>query len=146
MRESNISAEVAIAISKTTHGATLSWRNNVGKGIVISANGPKYSALLAAIMKLASQYGCAASPINFGLCVGSSDRIGIHPVVITPDMVGKTIGQFLAVEVKTKTGDIRPEQHTFINNVRKAGGLAGVVRSTEDVITLLNPLTNLDDS
>jgi len=43
-----------------------------------------------------------ARRVNYGLAVGSSDLIGWKPVVITPDMVGKTIAQFVCVECKTK--------------------------------------------
>lgn len=63
--------------------------------------------------------------IRYGLCKGSSDIIGMTPT-----------GQFLAVEVKTATGRIRPEQETFIAAVRRAGGRAGVARSVEDALNI----------
>lgn len=63
--------------------------------------------------------------IRYGLCVGSSDIIGIT-----------TSGQFMAVEVKTKTGRIRPEQQRFIDAVNRAGGRAGVARSVEDALKI----------
>jgi hypothetical protein len=55
-------------------------------------------------------------------------------------MVGKRLALFLALEVKTATGPIMPEQKTFIENVRKAGGLAGVVRSVDEAVAVCNPL------
>jgi hypothetical protein len=65
-------------------------------------------------------------PIRFGLCVGSADLIGIAPD-----------GRFLAVEVKTKTGRVRPEQQRFIDAVNAKGGIAGVARSAEEALDLL---------
>lgn len=61
-----------------------------------------------------------------GLCTGGSDIIGIAPN-----------GAFLAVEVKTKTGRVSPEQQRFIDAVNKAGGIAGVARSVEDALELI---------
>lgn len=73
----------------------------------------------------------------------SSDFIGIHTVLITPDMVGKVIGQFLAVEMKASNWRFNPnDKHTqdqlnFINIVKNAGGLAGFANSPEDYIRIL---------
>ena len=41
--------------------------------------------------------------IKYGLCNGSSDLIGWTPITITPDMIGKKIAVFTAIEVKKKT-------------------------------------------
>lgn len=62
-----------------------------------------------------------------GLCVGGADIIGIH----------QATGRFIAVEVKTPKGRVSPEQQTFINAVRAAGGIAGIARSVEDALELI---------
>jgi hypothetical protein len=67
-----------------------------------------------------------AHMIRFGLAIGSSDLVGITPT-----------GRFLAVEVKTTTGRATKEQEVFIDAVRRAGGVAGIARSAEDALSLL---------
>lgn len=74
-----------------------------------------------------------ARPFVAGLIVGSSDLIGWKSVKITPDMVGKTIAVFSAVEVKTDKGRTSAEQDIFLQNVRNAGGIGIVARKPEDV-------------
>ena len=78
-----------------------------------------------------------ARMIQAGLCKGGSDIIGIRPTVITQDMVGQTVGVFLADEVKTKTGRATKEQLRFIEAVNSAGGIAGVARSVDDALLLI---------
>lgn len=53
---------------------------------------------------------------------GSSDLVGFS-----------NTGQFIAIEVKTKTGRVSLDQQRFIDAVNAAGGLAFVARSAEDV-------------
>jgi hypothetical protein len=68
----------------------------------------------------------------------SSDFIGILPRLITPDMVGYMIGQYLAVETKATgwhltPGDKRGQaQLRYHELVRRYGGIAGFVTSDDD--------------
>lgn len=78
--------------------------------------------------------------VRYGLCTGSSDLIGWKEVTITPEMVGKKVAVFLAVEVKTGKLQATPEQVNFINAVTKAGGIAFVARDSETVTKLLEPM------
>ena len=75
--------------------------------------------------------------IRYGLHTGSADLIGWQSVVITPEMVGQRFARFLSVEVKTPAGRVSPEQETWRQAVQKAGGIAVVARSVEDVRFLL---------
>ncbi len=77
--------------------------------------------------------------VTYGLCVGSSDLIGYLPVTITPAMVGQRVAVFVAIEAKTATGRLRPEQQQFLRVVRDAGGIATVVRSVADAEMALAP-------
>lgn len=75
--------------------------------------------------------------VKFGLMTGSADLIGWQTVTITPDMVGQQFARFLSVEVKAPNGVVRPEQLVWADNVRKAGGIAVIARSVDDVRFLL---------
>lgn len=63
----------------------------------------------------------------FGLCVGSSDLIGLT-----------TTGQFFAIEVKTDTGRASKEQKIFIAQIIKQGGLAGIARTPAEALNIAN--------
>ncbi|MGL4546346.1 MAG: hypothetical protein ACRCUU_12490 [Plesiomonas sp.] len=92
--KSEAAVQANIRLAAAQRGVIL-WRNNVGA--------------------LVDKRGV---PVRYGLCndtkqlndrIKSSDLVGIRPVLITPDMVGTTIGQFAAVECKeaewTYSGD-----------------------------------------
>lgn len=72
----------------------------------------------------------------------SSDLIGWVPVVITPEMVGRTVAVFTAVEVKTEgwkrpTDERERAQEKFINLVRDSGGLSTFATSVKSVLDLI---------
>lgn len=56
---------------------------------------------------------------------GGSDLLGVAPD-----------GRALAVECKTATGRVRPEQELFIAAVKRAGGRAGIARSVDDALKI----------
>ena len=64
--------------------------------------------------------------VEFGLCKGSSDLIGMMPD-----------GRFLAIECKIGTAQPRQNQIDFINLVNQRGGVAGTVWSVDDFIVLI---------
>lgn len=99
--EANIQNAALIALAESGH---LVWRQNTGA----------YKDKTGRV-------------IRYGLCVGSSDIIGL-----TRD------GRFLAVEMKTEKGSVRPEQRNFIAAVRAKGGFAGIARSPEDAVRIAN--------
>lgn len=72
--------------------------------------------------------------ISSGLCKGSSDLIGITPYVVKESDVGKTVGVFTAVEVKTPTGKTGKLQENFIKFVQDNGGIGFVARDLEKII------------
>ena len=67
---------------------------------------------------------------------GPSDAIGLHSVTISPDMVGRQIAVFTAIEAKDGA-DLTAQQRAFILNVHRMGGIAGCARSVEDACRIL---------
>lgn len=121
MKETAVSAHVRLEAARFN---TLLYRNNVGvcqdhTGRVI-------------------RYGLANDSATLAKHVKSSDFIGITPVTITPDMVGKTVGVFTAVETKASGWRMIPSdkralaQSKFHDIVKQAGGYAGFATCIED--------------
>lgn len=77
-----------------------------------------------------------ARPLHAGLVKGGSDILGWTPVEITPDMVGQTIAVFTAVEWKKDT-PLTTDQRNFLNNVKRAGGFAGVARTVAEALGII---------
>lgn len=65
---------------------------------------------------------------------GGSDLIGWMAL----EILGARLGVIIAMEVKRPGQNPRPEQEKFLNAVRLAGGIAGVVRSVRDAEVLID--------
>lgn len=52
------------------------------------------------------------------------------------DLIACKNGKFYAFEVKNEKGKLTEHQKLFLEQVKSVGGIAGVVRSVEDVIKL----------
>lgn len=134
MTEKTIQTEIMLAIG---NGRVRIFRNNVGNGVTGSKmtriDKPCTMSLHAGDWVVRN-----GRRIQFGLCPGSSDLIGWRTVTITPDMVGKQLAVFTAVEVKASTGRPSDDQVNFIQSVRDAGGLAGVARTVDEAVAICN--------
>jgi len=92
------------------------WRNNVG--VLLDARG------------VPVRYGLANDSKAVNQSVKSADLIGIRPVVITPEMVGQVIGQFVSIECKhegwrpSMTDEHERAQARWAELVLLAGGYA----------------------
>lgn len=78
-----------------------------------------------------------ARPFNTGLPPGFSDTFGLVKTIITPDMIGDTIGQFLAGEIKAPSGRLSDKQAAFLQAIQNNGGRAGVWRSVDDALAMV---------
>ena len=75
---------------------------------------------------------------------GIPDFITCVPKVITPDMVGKTIGMFVAIEAKTEKGKLSKFQSIQIEEIREASGVAFVIKGKpEDIHAMLDSISGV---
>jgi len=76
--------------------------------------------------------------IRFGLYPGSGDLVGWKTIEITPDMVGKKVAVFTSIETKKKRGRASDNQLHWAHQVSVSGGIAGIVRSTEQAVEIVD--------
>lgn len=123
MKEQGIQNQILIEMSK--HGA-YGLRVNSGTfwgGEVLSHDGK--------LLVLKNPTKIMGAP------AGTSDIIGCKTVFITPQMVGKNIGQFVAIEVKKQGENAKRHQENYLALMRSRGAITGVCRSPEDMVRLL---------
>jgi hypothetical protein len=73
-----------------------------------------------------------ARPLKAGLVNGGGDLVGWRSVIITPEMVGQKIAQFVSLECKYGSGRLEPEQKIFARQVNEAGGIGAEIRDVAD--------------
>lgn len=78
-------AQSQVVLEGSRKGVRL-WRNNVG--VLEDANGRPV------------RFGLANQSSDINKIIKSGDLIGIRPVLITPALIGATIGQFVSREIK----------------------------------------------
>lgn len=126
MNEAAVQSHTRLALARS---GALVWRNNTG------ACEDKSGRII--------RYGLANDSQQLNARIKSSDLIGITPVTITQDMVGKTVGIFTAVECKHSgwhltPGDARGQaQERFLALVRSVGGIGAFVNDPAQVVGLL---------
>lgn len=108
-------AQSVVRLEASQKGVKL-WRNNVG------ALFPKESKRLV-------RFGLANDSEQLNAQLKSGDLIGWRPVVITPAMIGHTLGQFVSVECKEPGWQYTGTPHeaaqlAWANLVNSAGGFA----------------------
>lgn len=142
-------------VHELSRGPVRLLRNNVGSGW--SGGDSKRKAIKVTVANLAVMRGFIrpgdtivpnARYVRFGLGAaggrsnpGTSDLVGWVSRVITPDMVGQTVAILAVIECKDLAHPT-PEQLRFIEEVRAAGGLAGVAHNPEEAAQILGiPIT-----
>ena len=97
------------------------WKNHVGVGL-------PYSEVKKAFDYYHLQQALHHIPkIKYGV-TGSADIMGLRSIIITPDMVGKIIGQIVYIECKTGNAVQSKQQKAFEKMVTTLGGFYKVVR------------------
>lgn len=66
--------------------------------------------------------GAAVVRVRYGLAPGSADLVGL----LAPS------GRWFALELKTPSGRVTPEQTQWLSLVRRMGGFGAVVRSVDE--------------
>lgn len=124
--------DIQNAIRNDLSGTCLAFRANVGTGWVGRGKPLIADRTMAVSVAPGDIVLRSGRRFSTGLPPGFSDLFGGVPVKITPEMVGTTILQFFAIEVKDEAGRLRAGQGPFLTSIQRHGGRSGVARSAED--------------
>ena len=130
MKEHDLQNKIRLELSKNQLGTL--FRANVGRGWTGDVQQMNLTSRTNQLVISNPR------PFNTGLPVGFPDLFGFVPVTITPDMVGRQVAVFAAVEVKQKTGRISVKQWDMIEFLQQHGARAGIACSIDDAARILS--------
>jgi len=112
--ESTIQAKTRLAASRRGWSV---FRNNVG--------------VLKDMRGVPVRFGLANDTKQMNEQFKSADLIGIRPVLITQEMVGTFIGQFVSIECKATDGETKQGQLNWQDMINRNGGYAIITNTGE---------------
>lgn len=124
-----------IQVSFTNLGARL-FRQNTGQGW--AGRVQKFNRVTNVRVGPGDVVIRNARPLRAGLCTGSADLIGWTNLTVSQEMVGHKLAIFTAVEGKTGSTRVTDDQKKFLLAVKSSGGYAGVARSVDDAVEIIN--------
>lgn len=128
-KETNLVRKIMLSLGKDPNIRI--FRNNVGCGYIGASK--KFTQTQTVNVKAGDVLIQNARYFDAGLCVGSSDLIGLKSVKITPEMVGTEIACFVAIEVKLPSGRVQQNQINFLEMVKKLGGKGIICRDENNI-------------
>ena len=128
-QETNLVRKIMLELGKNPK--IRMFRNNIGKCWIGASK--SFTRSQTVNVKAGDVLVQNARFFDAGLCVGSSDLIGLQAVKITPEMVGTEIACFVAIEVKLPSGSVQKNQINFIEMVNKLGGKAIICRDENNI-------------
>lgn len=128
MRESNVLRSAWLALA----GLSTLFRVNTGKAWVGTGGAPQRLTNGSVVLPNARPISLGFADPSGNPIEGTSDLLGWTSIEITPDMVGRRVAVFTAIEMKaTGGGHKRAGQKNFVARVLAAGGIAGFADSAQ---------------
>lgn len=126
--ENHVQRASWLAVADTT----VLFRINTGQGWVSGGGKAQRRTDGSVLIPFGRPIALGFANVHGKAVVGTPDLGGYTEMVITQEMVGKTVAVSTFIETKkTKGGERSDEQIMFVNNVARAGGIAGFANSPE---------------
>ena len=130
--ESTVQRNVWLALARRALARVTLFRANSGKAWLSGGGKVEVDARGTAHVPFARPVALGLALTSGDTVPGLSDLAGWTDVVITPEMLGRRIPVFTAIETKESGGGRRREnQINFVQQVQKAGGIAGFAASEQ---------------
>ena len=130
--ESTVQRNVWLALARRALARVTLFRANSGKAWLSGGGKVEVDARGTAHVPFARPVALGLALTSGDTVPGLSDLAGWTDVVITPEMAGRRIPVFTAIETKESGGGRRREnQINFVQQVQKAGGIAGFAASEQ---------------